>query len=149
MRDAHAEGLARRQHVPKELATALRQILIITRDVPLTDGCRRNLGHEGHNYNVMFVTLTIFATVNFAHNCLLRLLQLLDGEDHLLDALPLHLTDDAPNLPTSEKRHCTVSSCTGQCWMTLPTCTPSAWMNRILGAIMCSSLSTTDTEKIS
>ena len=51
---ANTEALARDDRVSKELATALRQVLISTKDVPLTDGYKRNLRHEGHNLNVMF-----------------------------------------------------------------------------------------------
>ena len=105
MRNANAEALARDKNIPTELATALRQVLISTKDVPLTDGYRRGLRHEGHNYNVTFGTLAVFATFNFADNYSPVLFQLLDGEDQLLDNIPFHLTDDAPNLPTLEKMH--------------------------------------------
>ena len=63
---ANAEALARYDRVSKELATALRQVLISTKDVPLTDGYRRNLRHEGHNLNMTFGSLTVFATTNVA-----------------------------------------------------------------------------------
>ena len=65
---ANAEALARDDRVCKELATALRQVLISTKDVPLADGYKRNLRHEGHNLNIMFGSLTVFATFNFADN---------------------------------------------------------------------------------
>ena len=63
--DANAEQLARDDRVSKELSTALRQVLISTKDVPLTDGYKRNLRHEGHNLNMMFGSLTVFATFQF------------------------------------------------------------------------------------
>ena len=105
MRDATAEGLACSQHVPKELATTLRQVLVSTKDVPLNDGDRQTSRHEGRIYNVMFGTLTIFATSNVADHYSPVFFQLLDGRSHVLDALPLHLTADVPNLPTLEKMH--------------------------------------------
>ena len=42
------------------------QVLIITKDVPLNDGCKCNLRHEGHNLDMKFGSLTVFATFNFA-----------------------------------------------------------------------------------
>jgi hypothetical protein len=134
MRNANAEALARDKNIPTELATALRQVLISTKEVPLTDGYRRGLRHEGHNYNVTFGTLAVFATFNFADNYSPVLFQLLDGEDQLLDNIPFHLTDDAPNLPTLEKMHQLIAqspraqakfSC---CAMTLRTFTSWAWI---------------------
>ena len=66
--DASAEALARDYRVSKELSTALRQVLISTKDVPLADGYKRNLRHEGHNLNMMFGSLTVFATFNVVDN---------------------------------------------------------------------------------
>ena len=63
---ANAKALARDDRVSKELASVSRHVLINTKDVPLTDGYKRNLRHEGHNLNVMFGSLIIFATFNFA-----------------------------------------------------------------------------------
>ena len=57
-----------REEVGRPLQVALSQMLISTKHVPLTDGYRRNLRHEGHNLNVMFGALTVFATFNFADN---------------------------------------------------------------------------------
>ncbi len=62
LRNANAEALVRNETVPKELATALRQMLVSTKDVPLTDGYKRNLRHEGHNLNVTEGSLVVFAT---------------------------------------------------------------------------------------
>ena len=60
------EQLAADPAIPKELATALRQVLITTAEVPFTDGYRRALRHEGHNLNVKRGSLKVFATANFA-----------------------------------------------------------------------------------
>ena len=65
---ANAEELANNQHVPKELQTALRQMLISTKDVSFTDGYKRSHRHEGHNLNVTHGSLVVFATFNFADN---------------------------------------------------------------------------------
>ena len=95
---ANAEALARSEHVPAELATAVRQMLISTKDVPLTDGYRRSLRHEGHNLNVTYGTLAVFATYNFADYYSPILFQLLDGDEHLIGEIACKLTDDAPNM---------------------------------------------------
>ena len=77
---ANTEALARDDRVPPELATALRQVLISTKGVSLTDGYRRNLRHEGHNLNVMFGSLQVFATFNFADTIVVYALQW--GQQH-------------------------------------------------------------------
>ena len=58
----NAESLARNEAVPQELRTALRQMLIATKDVPFTDGSKRALRHEGHALNVTYGSLEVFAT---------------------------------------------------------------------------------------
>ena len=62
----NAERLAGHEAVPKELQTALRQMLINTKDVPFTDGSKRSLRHEGHALNIAYGSLVVFATYNFA-----------------------------------------------------------------------------------
>ena len=52
LKDAAMEGLVGNEKVSAELKTALKQVLISTKDVPLTDGYKRSLRHEGHNLNV-------------------------------------------------------------------------------------------------
>ena len=102
---ANAEELANNAAVPKDLQTALRQMLISTKDVPFTDGYKRSHRHEGHNLNVTFGPLVVFATFNFADNYSPVLFQLLekDGE-HIGDiGVKFHLGDDAPALPTLQK----------------------------------------------
>ena len=42
--------------------------MISTKDVPLTDGYKRNLRHEGHNLNVVFGSWPVSASVNVADN---------------------------------------------------------------------------------
>ena len=64
--DANLEGLSNNEKVSLELRIALRQVLISTKDVPLTDGYKRNLRHESHNLNVTEGSLVVFATFNFA-----------------------------------------------------------------------------------
>ncbi len=66
VKDSTAEALAGNNNIPQELRTALRQVLVSTKDVPLTDGYKRNLRHEGHNLNVTEGALVVFATFNFA-----------------------------------------------------------------------------------
>ena len=66
LKDAAMEGLVGNEKVSAELKTALKQVLISTKDVPLTDGYKRSLRHEGHNLNVTEGALVVFATFNFA-----------------------------------------------------------------------------------
>ena len=66
LKDAAMEALVGKEKVSLELKTALKQVLISTKDVPLTDGYKRSLRHEGHNLNVTEGALVVFATFNFA-----------------------------------------------------------------------------------
>ena len=66
LRNANMEALSNNDKVALELRTAFRQVLISTKDVPLTDGYKRNLRHESHNLNVTEGALVVFATFNFA-----------------------------------------------------------------------------------
>ena len=104
---ANAEGLARNTQVPKELATALRQMLVSTKDVPLTDGYKRNLRHEGHNLNVTEGSLIVFATFNFADTYSPLLFRLVSDAqpDRDLDQIVCNLTDDAPDMPSLQRMH--------------------------------------------
>ena len=43
--NANIEALSNNKKIALELRTALRQVLISTKDVPLTDGYKRNLRH--------------------------------------------------------------------------------------------------------
>jgi hypothetical protein len=96
---ANTEALARDDRVPKELATALRQVLISTKDVPLTDGYKRNLRHEGHNLNVTFGSLTVFVTFNFADNYAPLLFKLCNGEQVMGD-ITCDLSAEQPDMPS-------------------------------------------------
>ena len=96
---ANTEALARDDRVSKELATALRQVLISTKDVPLTDGYKRNLRHEGHNLNVMFGCLTVFATFNYADNYSPLLFQLCNGGE-VMDDIACDLSAEQPDMPS-------------------------------------------------
>ena len=96
---ANTEALARDDRVSKELATALRQVLISTKDVPLTDGYRRNLRHEGHNLNVAFGSLTIFVTFSFADNYAPLLFKLCNGEEVIGD-ITCDLSAEQPDMPS-------------------------------------------------
>jgi hypothetical protein len=102
---ANAEALANNENVPKELQTALRQMLISTKDVPFTDGYKRSHRHEGHNRNVTYGSLVVFATSNFADGYSPVLFQLLDAGDVLIGDIPFDLADDAPAMPTLQKMH--------------------------------------------
>ena len=101
---ANAEALARDDRVCKELATALRQVLISTKDVPLTDGYKRNLRHEGHDLNVMFGSLTVFATFNFADNYAPLLFTLCNGGEVMGD-ITCDLSAEQPEMPSLHRVH--------------------------------------------
>ena len=101
---ANAEVLARDDRVSKELASALRQVLISTKDVPLTDGYRRNLRHEGHNLNVMFGSLIVFATFNFADNYAPLLFTLCNGGEVMGDIV-CDLSAGQPDMPSLHRMH--------------------------------------------
>ena len=66
VRNSNMEALASNEKIALELRTALRQVLISTKDVPLTDGYKRNLRHESHNLNVTEGALVVLATFNVA-----------------------------------------------------------------------------------
>ena len=66
VRNSNMEALTSNEKIAPELRTALRQVLSSTKDVPLTDGYKRNLRHESHNLNVTEGALVVFATFNFA-----------------------------------------------------------------------------------
>ena len=102
------------QSVPRPLQTALSQMLISTKNVPLTDGYRRNLRHEGHNLNLTFGCLTVFATFNFADNDSPLMFQLVrhDGSAEQPDEeavgtirVDAEQLDDAPRMPTLKEMH--------------------------------------------
>ena len=66
VQNINMEALSSNDKIAVELRTALRQVLISTKDVPLTDGYKKNLRHESHNLNVTEGALVVFATFNFA-----------------------------------------------------------------------------------
>ena len=115
MANCNAEALAANANIAKELRTALRQVLISTKDVPLTDGYKRNLRHESHNLNVTQGPLVVFATFNFADTyspVLFRLVRDGLGSDaaeqpsaDLGQDIVCRLTDDAPNMPSLQQMH--------------------------------------------
>lgn len=78
----NAERLAGNEAVPQELRTTLRPMLIVTKDVPFTDGSKRSLRHEGHALNVTYGSLQVFATYNFADSYSSILFQLLKSDEH-------------------------------------------------------------------
>ncbi len=71
VRNANMEALSNNEKIALELRTALRLVWISTKDVPLTDGYKRNLRHESHNLNVTAGALVVFANLNFADRDLL------------------------------------------------------------------------------
>ncbi len=111
VRDSNAECLAGNDKISQELRTALRQVLVSTKDVPLTDGYKRNLRHESHNLNVTEGALVVFATFNFADTyspVLFRLVRegLGSGSaEQLGQDIVCSLTDDAPNMPSLQQMH--------------------------------------------
>ena len=64
--NANMEALSNNWKIVLEFRTALRQVLIATKGVPLIEGYKRNLRHENHNLNVTEGGLVVFATFNFA-----------------------------------------------------------------------------------
>ena len=110
VRNANMEALSNNQKIALELRTALRQVLISTKDVPLTDGYKRNLRHESHNLNIAEGALVVFATFNFADNYSPLLFQLVRGGpggsvEHIGEDIVCRLTDDAPNMPSLQQMH--------------------------------------------
>ena len=110
LRNANMQALSNNDKVALELRTAFRQVLISTKDVPLTDGYKRNLRHESHNLNVTEGALVVFATFNFADTYSPLLFQLVRGgpggsAEHIGDDIVCHLTDDAPNMPSLQQMH--------------------------------------------
>ena len=81
------EALSHNEKIALELRTAFRQVLISTKDVPLTDGYKRNLRHESHNLNVTEGALVVFATFNFADTYSPVLFCLLDGDHECISEL--------------------------------------------------------------
>ena len=75
-----------------------------TKDVPVTDGCKRNLRHEGHNLNVLFGSLTVFVTFNFADTYAPLLFKLCSGEDAIGDIV-CDLSAEQPDMPSLHRMH--------------------------------------------
>ncbi len=102
---ANTEAFARDDRVPTELAAAVRQVLSSTKD-------NRNLRHEGHNLNVMFGSLTVFVTVNFADNYAPILFKLGNAEEVIGD-ITCDLTAEQPDMPSMQQpsQHC-CTTCT-------------------------------------
>jgi hypothetical protein len=110
VRNANMEALSSNEKIALQLRTALRQVLISTKDVPLTDGYKRNLRHESHNLNVTEGALVVFATFNFADTYSPLLFQLVRGGpgqsvEHIGEDIECHLTDDDPNMPSLQQMH--------------------------------------------
>ena len=96
VKNANMEALANNETITLELRTVLRKVLISTKDVPLTDGYKRNLRHETHNLNVTEGALVVFATFNFAVTYSPLLFQLVRGGPggsvgHIGDDIVCHL----------------------------------------------------------
>ena len=79
VRNAIMEALSSNDRIALELRTAFRQVLISTKDVPLTDAYKRNLRHESHNLNVTEGALVAFVAFNVADNYAPLLFQLVRG----------------------------------------------------------------------
>ena len=112
--NANTEALARNQLLSKELAAALRQVLVSTKDVPLTDGYKRNLRHEGRNLNVTENSLVVFATINFADTYSPVLCRLLreDGagqQSQVGEDITCDLTKEAPDMLSLQSMHQLIS----------------------------------------
>ena len=61
----------------------MRQMLIVTKDVPFTDGWKRAPRHEGHALNVTYKSLKVFATYNFADSYSANLFRMLRREEEV------------------------------------------------------------------
>ena len=110
VRNANMEALSNNEKLAQELRTALKQVLISTKDVPMTDGYKRNLRHESHNLNIAEGALVVFATFNFADSYSPLLFQLVRGGaggsgTQIGDEIKCHLTDDAPDMPSLQQMH--------------------------------------------
>ena len=110
VRNANMEALSNNEQIALELRTALRQVLIATKEVPLTDGYKRKVRHESHNLNVTEGALVVFATFNFADTYSPLLFQLVRGGsggsvEHIGHDIVCRLTDDAPNMPSLQQMH--------------------------------------------
>ena len=108
--NVNIEALSNNEKIALELRTALRQVLISTKDVPLTDGYKRNLRHMSHNLNVTEGALVVFATFNFADTYSPLLFQLVRGGsggsvEHIGHDIECRLTDDPPNMPSLQQMH--------------------------------------------
>ena len=66
----NAERLAGNEAVPQELRTASRQMLIVTKDVPFTDGSKRALRHERHALNVTYRSLEVFLPLTISQTAI-------------------------------------------------------------------------------
>ena len=80
-------------------------MLISTKYVPFTDGYKRSHRHEGHNLNVTYGSLVVFATFNFADSYSPVLFRLLDGDHDCIGEVQFNLADDAPAMPTLRRMH--------------------------------------------
>ena len=110
VQNLNMEALSSNDKIAVELRTALRQVLISTKDVPLTDGYKRNLRHESHNLNVTEGALVVFATFNFADTYSPLLFRLVregpaQSEEQIGEEIVCRLTDDAPNMPSLQQMH--------------------------------------------
>lgn len=111
----NAERLAGNDALAQELRTALRQMLIATKDVPFTDGSKRALRHEGHALNVTYGSLQVFATYNFADSYSAVSFKLLNNDEDStgsdgrsaaeMGEMSFMLSPDAPEMPTLKDMH--------------------------------------------
>ena len=71
-----------RSSAGQRVQTALRQLLLSTATVPLTDGYKMRLNHMGNAMSLQWGSLTVFRTHNYADNCSPMLLRLGHGCDN-------------------------------------------------------------------
>ena len=110
VRNANMEALSHNEKIALELRTAFQQVLISTKDVPQTDGYKKNQRHESHNLNVTEGALVVFATFNFADTYSPLLFQLVRGGpggsvEFIGEDIACHLTDDDPKMPSLQQMH--------------------------------------------
>jgi hypothetical protein len=107
-----AEGFAsaaRSNKVRPQVQTALKQLLLSTANVPLTEGYKVKLRHVGHAMNLFWGPLTLFMTANFADTYCPLVLSLFDASQtdpaSRWTTQRVYLLEDEPAMPTLQVMH--------------------------------------------
>ena len=84
---------------------ALKQMMLATATVPLTEGYKMTLRHSGFAKNVHQGSLQLFLTTNLADTYSPIVVALRDGAGEPLGARRVDLSQDAPGMPTLQEMH--------------------------------------------